>query len=274
MKQVVLVLVNYYKETELVSFVKTFLSHQDYLHLHIVVVDNGSHDKEIIQSLGEMKNITLLFPEHNLGYFGAAQSAYVNFTEGNQENSPHYFIVSNFDLSFDQSHFISAIVEAQENEGIAVIGPSIVSSLNGAALNPMYKQRLGLRHLNRLIFITDNYSFYFFYQLLHYLKRSFSHRVINLSEPREDVYAIHGSMMIFSKKYFDHGGTLQYDSFLYGEEIFVAEQCRKIGMSISVNYDLSVIHHEHSTTGKIKDRKHMQFLNDSLRYLRSTFYHV
>ncbi len=48
--------------------------------------------------------------------------------------------------------------------------------------------------------------------------------------PKEsDFYATHGSMFILSKKFFELGGVLSDLPFLYGEEMYIAEQIMAIG---------------------------------------------
>lgn len=272
MKTIVIVLVNYKKEHELVSFVKAFIATQHYQSLHLIIVDNGSLVPEVLQKLAVGQRIDLLVPGQNLGYFGAAYLALNHYLTNHQGNFPDHFIISNFDLSFDPHLFFDRMIECVNASNVAVAGPAIVSSLNGAALNPMYSNRLSDSHLNRLIRVTSHYWMFYLYQLLHYAKRKLSAQAARSQSSVENAYAVHGSMMILNKSFFERGGSLQFGSFIYGEEIFIAEQCRKLGLAAKVFHELKVIHHEHSTTGNIKNRMHMKFLNASLKYLKSKFY--
>ncbi len=272
MKAIVIVLVNYKKEQELVSFVQSFIATQHYQSLHLILVDNGSIAPEVLQKFAVGKQIDLLVPGQNLGYVGAAHLALNHYLAIHQNNFPDHFIISNFDLSFDPNHFFDKMIECIDTSKVAVAGPDIISSLNGAALNPMYSKRLSNIHLNRLIHVTSHYGMFYLYQLLHYAKRKLSVKAARSQSSVENAYAVHGSMMILSKSFFEGGGSLHFESFLYGEEIFIAEQCRKLGLSSKVFHELKVIHHEHSTTGNIKNRMHMKFLNASLKYIKSKFY--
>jgi GT2 family glycosyltransferase len=175
-------------------------------------------------------------------------------------------------LSFDRTGFISGIVSELEKTNAAVIGPAMKSSLNNAELNPIYKNRLTVPHIKRLLSVTGNYLVYLIYQKLHYIKRAISGKTGNDIAQLGDCYAIHGSFMIFKRQFFDANGTLNYGSFLYGEEIFVAEQCLRLGLKIAVTPNIEVIHHEHTTTGKMKDKRHMGYLNQSIQYLKKEYF--
>ncbi len=272
MKTIVIVLVNYKKEHELVAFAKTFLFSQEYKNLQLIIVDNGSVDNSILSEILPDTKISLVVSEQNVGYIGAAAVAFDYYMTNNGNQLPDYFIISNFDLSFDPIRFFDKLIMLLDESGVSVAGPHIVSSLNGASLNPMYKRRLTSSHLQRLIRVTNNYKVFFAYQLLHYAKRKLTAKSSGSYASVEDTYAVHGSMMILAKSFFEKGGTLKYDSFLYGEEIYIAEQCRELGLKTMVFHELKVTHHEHSTTGNIKNRMHMKFLNSSLKFLHSKYY--
>jgi len=264
-----IVLVNYYKEEELIQFVNHFLVPQLTKERKILVVDNGSHGSLLTEEFESNYHVTVLNPKSNLGYFGAARYAYDYLKE--KSKIPDNFIVSNFDLSLDAKIFLDTMEEKVNNISAAVIGPNIKSSLSGAALNPMYRERIGKRKINLLIFITSFYILYFFYQCLHHIKRKLF--VAKRPSPNAGyVYSVHGSFMIFKRSYFESGGHLNFSSFLYGEEIFTAEECRRLSLKIYFDNTINVEHSEHTTTGNFKNRQHTKWLNQSLRYLRKAYY--
>jgi GT2 family glycosyltransferase len=273
MNTLVFVLVNYFKEKELTTFVCNFLFPQEHTNYIIYIVDNGSHNPIELISLQENSRVRILQPGQNVGYCGAAFLAFQDFIEKNNQQLPSAFVLSNFDVSFDNFNFLRMISEAVDEGKAEIIGPQLISSLSHVALNPMYRERLPLSHIDRLIKVTSSYPLYYVYQLLHYAKRAMSKNLAQKSEQDEFTYAIHGSMMIFSEAFFKKGGTLDYPSFLYGEEIFVAEQAKKLGLKTLVSARLQVTHHEHATTGNMKNRMHMQYLHASLSYLKKAFYH-
>lgn len=269
MKRIAIVLINYFKEEELVSFVRNQLLTQLEVDLYILVVDNGSKNSALLKEL-TCNQVEVIDPQKNLGYFGAASLAFDRYQSAN--GIPDYFVVSNFDLSFDPKHFFEKFLTLDEQHHTMVSGPSITSGINGSLLNPMYRNRLSKSRINRLRLVTSFYPFFFVYQLLHYLKRAVvSTSPLNTSGV-EEVYAVHGSMMFFSKNFFTSGGNLRFGSFLYGEELFIAEQVFRMNRKAVVYDDLIVEHEEHSTTGRIKGARHMRYLNQSMNYIMREFY--
>ena len=51
--------------------------------------------------------------------------------------------------------------------------------------------------------------------------------------------------MLFASSYFDKGGTLNYPSFLFGEELFVAEQARQLNLTTVFEPSLKIEHQQH-----------------------------
>lgn len=264
-----IVLINFFKDEELIQFVQDCLSRQLNDERLLIIVDNGSNSNRLHEAFQNSKHIVLLKPASNLGYFGAARYAWEHLQA--QSITTDNFIISNFDLEFNAVQFLNDLEEKCKTTDAAVVGPHIISSLSGAALNPMYKERLPLRKLKRLLFVTGFYPFFLTYQWLHHLKRSRS-SISKTEEKSAFVYAIHGSFMILKRSYFEAGGSLNYKSFLYGEELFIAEECRRLGLKIQYEPSLKVVHREHTTTGNYKNSKHMKWLHQSLRYIRDEYY--
>jgi GT2 family glycosyltransferase len=267
-----IVLINYLKEQELIQFVDEYLRPQLSAGRQLIVVDNGSDGITLQKALTELDHVKVLMPGSNLGYFGASRHAleYLQKTSG----LPEFFIISNFDLEFDSHRFLDELEAVCNSADAAVIGPHIVSSLSGAALNPMYAERLSQGKLQRLLFVTSFYPFFLLYQWLHHIKRKLSGTAPETSMSRRYVYAVHGSFMIFRRAYFDAGGTLDFGSFLYGEELFVAEECRRTKQLLSFEPSLKMTHREHTTTGIYKNAAHMKWLHQSVRFIRDKYYEL
>jgi len=61
------------------------------------------------------------------------------------------------------------------------------------------------------------------------------------------VYAVHGSFLVFSHLFFSRGGRIDEDMFLFGEEAFVAEECRRLGLPVTYDPGMRVDHNEHAS---------------------------
>jgi GT2 family glycosyltransferase len=114
---------------------------------------------------------------------------------------------------------------------------------------------------------------YGMFTILHLLKTKFvKSNTGNRINERMETYCIHGSFMVFNKSYFTKGGTINYPSLLFGEELFVAETARKLGLKTIYEPDLVINHNEHSTTGVFKSAKTVGFMHQSYSYLLKTFF--
>jgi hypothetical protein len=100
------------------------------------------------------------------------------------------------------------------------------------------------------------------------LYRDSPHRVL----APEEIYAPHGSFIALNRKYFESGGDLNYGAFLTGEEIFIAETARRLGLVIVYDSRLRVIHHEHATFARYTSRQLLAFLREATDYITDTFF--
>ena len=86
------------------------------------------------------------------------------------------------------------------------------------------------------------------------------------------IYAPHGSCIIFNENYFKMGGNLNHISFLFGEEIFVAESAKKSGLKVQYEPQLRVSDYEHASTGFFYSRKIAGFMKQSTIDILATYY--
>ncbi|MFM1998901.1 MAG: hypothetical protein RL204_848 [Bacteroidota bacterium] len=270
MKKVLITLVNYFGETQLVNFIQSQLLKQQGIDLHICIVDNGSKSTDLLEEIAQTSsNITLISANENLGYIGAASLSYSHF-QANGLYDFDYFILSNYDIIYSSTDAIATLITQGSKNSFAVFGPQIKTIPQGSYSNPMFQTRISKSHLKRLLLVNSWYPFSYAYQLLHNAKKQ---KKASSSFPSTAAcYAIHGSVMVFSNEFFKANNTLDYPSFLYGEEIYIAEQCLQKNLKVGFISEVEVIHDEHITTGKIKNRKHMIYLRDSLRFLNNHFF--
>ena len=87
-----------------------------------------------------------------------------------------------------------------------------------------------------------------------------------------DVYAGHGSFMIFTKAFFLKKPKLQYPVFLFGEEIYFAELMRSYSLKVTYIPRLKVFDKEHISTSKMKSDFYYKCNREAIKYLISTFY--
>ena len=68
------------------------------------------------------------------------------------------------------------------------------------------------------------------------------------------IYAPHGAFIIFTQLYFESGASIDFGLNLFGEEIFVAEECRKNNLNVYYEPQISVLHAEHVSTGAVSSK--------------------
>jgi hypothetical protein len=88
----------------------------------------------------------------------------------------------------------------------------------------------------------------------------------------ELIYAPQGSMMIFHRDFFARGGRLNYQVFLFGEEIFIAEQARALNLAVWYRPELVARHWEHIETGLFPSRRMRGWIAEASRHLADTYW--
>lgn len=264
-------LVNYFNEDEVAEFVRGQLKGALGDTVNVVIIDNGSKNKRV---LGELSSpyVTVIDAKENLGYFGAACLGLESYL--NQYHIyPDATIVCNTDISFISPDFISFLKEIIKTKEFDILGPDIYSTFLKYHQNPYIVNRIAEKRLRLYKFVTSNWLFYSLFTLLHLMKTKFvkanpKNHISSSTQP----YAIHGSFMVFAKSYFEKGGTIKYPSFLFGEELFVAETALKLNLKTVYEPTLVVHHNEHATTGVFKSRKTVKLLNQSYTVLLDLFF--
>jgi len=93
-----------------------------------------------------------------------------------------------------------------------------------------------------------------------------------VAAPPEKIYAPHGSFIALHRSYFERGGSLEYGAFLFGEEIFIAETARRLGLTVLYEPSVRIEHTERSTAAGLWNRDASRFRKQASRYLAKTFF--
>ena len=267
------VVVNYFNEEEVAGFVTDCLLAQEGVLLNVIIVDNGSWDSSKLTSLRSDK-ITVLNPGKNLGYLHAFLFAWEQIRSAFSE-VPAFIVLSNSDIEFAGKHVFKDMVQYHSRTDFACIGPSVFSTLQNIEQNPFASQRISRRRLKTINFFQSAYPLYLIYQGLSLLKNKLrsGKKVLQSSGTAREVYAIHGSFMIFSAKFMhEEAAKLTKAPFLFGEELYVAEVARKSGYRSYFDNRLSVFHREHATTRIFKSRSMVRLLHESTSRILKEFY--
>jgi len=290
---IVVVAVTYESDDAALKFVRNVSAVSENECVNIVIVDNTERDdsRAFFDRLRiENPSILCAKPEANLGYFGGVNYGFQEYLKSGQ--GFEWVIVSNVDIEFKDEGFLARLREMEGLEGLGVVAPSIWSNKSLHDQNPKLldrpsKRKMGFYRLMYQNFITMN-----LYGLLALVKNVLKYLLKNRLLPRlqgarkahrtreahvrpngwRSIYAPQGACMVFSRRFFDRGGSLDYPMFLFYEEIFVAETARRLGLSIIYNPGLRVFHEDHLSTGLFRSRKMGSYVSRSVNYIVDAYF--
>lgn len=229
------------------------------------VADNSS-EKEVVD-VAQYKHITVqVKPLDNLGYLGGAAAIINNLSNLSDYD---FVIISNVDLVVKASFFYQLLYNDTGTtlQDVVWIAPKLYSIVEKRDKNPRLLKRYSKKRLLLLLLMYHFPLLHFIYTSTLYKRKSYSGDV-----NARYIYAGHGSMMIFTNKFFQYYPKLEYPAFLYGEEIYLAELVRKIGMHVYYNPRIEVKDIEHVSTAKMKSSFFYQCNKEALKYIISAFY--
>lgn len=275
-QKVLVICMNYFSDEDTIAFARSVLSQNHSSAIQVLVVDNSTvkpPNVKLHPLQGDNNQVTILYPERNLGYFGGAAWGLKRYLE--TEELPEWVLVTNTDIEFPDQDFFRRLFELYPDGFNGVVAPSILSGMNGCNQNPFMKRRPSKYRMHFLKWVFMTYPTLFIYQSLAMIKSMIKKgKLADCNEVLQPmtIYAPHGSFILFDKKYFLSGGNLDYDVFLFGEEVFVAETVRRKKVEIRFDPRLSVLHQEHATTGIIKNKKMAKFVKESSAYCADQYF--
>jgi GT2 family glycosyltransferase len=241
----------------------------------IIIIDNNSKKNDInylenyILNLNN-KDVVLLKSPTNLGYFKGLNLG-LKWALENGYGECH--VVGNNDLIFDQ-HFVEKLSQKVIDDNVLVLAPNIIK-LDGTHQNPHVVNKFSkIERIYRRIYFSNFYCaniLQFIYNLFRQ-KINKSDRINNNVE--QEILMGYGACYILTKNFFRHFEKLDDALFLMGEEGLLANQILSVkGVTLYVP-DIIVNHHDHSSIGKISNRKLYEFSKKSYFYYLSNLKHV
>ncbi|MBX3705067.1 MAG: glycosyltransferase family 2 protein [Pseudomonadales bacterium] len=226
-----------------------------------VVVDNASAPVEAESLSGlerEFVGLHLIRSERNLGYFSGLNLGLDYVRRFHSDVA--WVIVGNNDLVFSD-HFVETLANKSEvYSQYAVIAPNIVT-LDGDRQNPHIREHIGLARIRAY---DTYYSSYLLARLIAKIvgvgRRHFNRRDQSGYATAREIYACHGSCFVLSRKFFETFGELWAPTFMFGEEVFLAEQVAKSSMRILYSPELEVIHASHAAVSGLHARQKWELM--------------
>lgn len=237
---------------------------KDKSSLTVLVADNTSERKKIEMEL--RFQLVFVTTGGNLGYFGGVTYAIKNSHV--ELNDADFIYISNVDLTMNNDFF--EIIESETfDKDIGCIAPTIYSKSERKNRNPKIIKRPTKKKMN---FLCLMYRFPIIYQL--YKRLLYSKRKEKLQERNDGIiYAPHGSFMIFQNSFSSFLKKMEYPMFLFGEEIYIAENLRMQNLRTLYYSKLRIEDSDHVSTSKLKSRAFYRYNYESLMYLTKEFFY-
>jgi GT2 family glycosyltransferase len=177
--------------------------------------------------------------------------------------------ISNVDMRLDVTFFLRlAEVVQQLDANVGLIAPAIISRERGADANPKTLFRPTREKLKRNVFLFRHPRLLRIYQWMSLLKaRTFPRMRAGMR-----FYSPHGSFVVFARSYFLRGASIDYPVFLFGEEDFVAEECRLAGLTVQYHPSIIVHDEDHGSTSKEGRERLAAWHVTALEYLIARYY--
>ena len=284
---IVIIEFNTYKRT--IKYIKDFLKYVVSDNVSFIIVDNSETNenyynlkKEINKIFGCMydvvnkdlekcddriKKIELFsFIKDNIKFEIITVKSKNNygFAIGNNIGAnvaKYYYLIdiiifSNSDIRFKQEFNLLELVNLfEKNNRIALIGPNIIG-LDNKKQTPSVKMSL-LRRWDIASLL---------WPLNKIIGLNYSNDILNVNE-NCFVYRIIGAFMIFNFYKFEEIGQFDETTFLYGEEIIIAEKLKKYNYLTYYSSTHTLIHEQGGSTKKsVNELKKIKLMYDSEIY--------
>lgn len=243
MKKYLLICVTYHSDEALRQFVESVhrasARVKGTMQVDIEIADNG---------------------QDNRGYLGGALPIYNQKAQGYD-----YVSISNVDLQLAPDFF-----EQLLTIDIAYIGwlaPDIYTAKINRHENPCMLSRPTKRNFFIWNIIYSSTLIYRLYHALYVLKSQTSREY-----PSCEIYAGHGSFMLFTKNFVMKNIELSFPGFMYGEEIYMAELVRKAGLKVQYFPKLRIANIGNINTGLINQAQKSRWSKESLQAIKRQFF--
>lgn len=265
MKRIAFYCVNYNSYDTLLAFLKS------------IDIASESVEKTAMVSVYVADNSETIFPidynprkfmlKHivcgkNNGYFGGIKYT-MNILP---PLSYDYTILCNIDILLSPET-LANLVDYKAAENVGWIAPAIYEKLRGINANPFAMNRYSKFKL-QLLRLSFKYPF------IHYIYSHTLQKMKKYPELNEDkpIYAGHGSFMILTNEFFTKCPQLDYPVFLYGEELFLAEECRKQNLEVVFVPNIKLTTLGSVSTGKLKRNTLYRYNFEALSFILNKYY--
>ena len=264
-------IINYLSDEVLIKYLESIKASSDLIpevDLCIYVIDNSLKNDVAFKDFHDrvievFPSCNVLNSKKNLGYFGCIEIAKTLV-----RNEVSFVVYSNPDMVMHKDFFMQLTFANRA----AIIAPSIQSIDSKEQLNPFIANRSFMMiKLLILNFFTSNSLLFKLYRHLSWCKNKFKLKFSHFSEGfNNKIYAPHGSIFIFPKVFFMQ--IPFYPCFLYGEEIFVAEEAIRKAVNVIFYTKIKLVSISSVSISQISSRAATEFLHKSNGYILTKYF--
>lgn len=225
--------------------------------LDIVLCANkpGDAEKARMAFRGDPR-VRVLSSEDNPGYLPALQRALPDIDTG------HPVVLSNCDLLAEPGCAAALLEVLAANPDAGWLAPSVIGSL-GVDQNPNLRRPPSARWLRALAAL---HRFPRVADLLLLRREGHSSRIVTGVEPGAPIFAGHGSCVLLTPRFFSLGGSCDYPFALFGEELWLGQECARLGLTVRYTPEAVLRHREHAATGRTRRGAIAEVKYQGLRY--------
>lgn len=244
------------------------------LQLQVHVHDNSEYDTVARQRLRTMLGalpdvaVQLHVAERNNGYFGGLPLA----QQLAAQQGSDVVIYSNADLRFAPDFFTQLALLRSQSPGL--LAPAIVSQQDGFDQNPKYLARLTrakLLRLQRIYASAPGFTLYMGLARLKEIVLGKRARAVVPTAAATPIYAAHGAAFVFSDPGFFQA-LPAYPCFLFGEELFVAEEASQRGVPTTYRPELRIDDLRSQSISQLPGDFHRRLMLKSVEFILGRYY--
>lgn len=268
------VLLHYNTIEDTINIVEQFRRSDFFMdgRLEIMVVDNaspngtGSNLKEEYEGI---EHINVLLLKENLGY---AKGNNVGYRIAYEKFHPDFIILSNTDILLKTDGIFEEIKRNYEETQFAILGPDIIKKTKNGTIhqNPKFGEKeitiknvrkdmmeisiqkmivnFGLS-IKQIPLIRKTYGFIISTKNGLVKNRNISEPVVRNNKILSRFVMLHGAFLIFSREFIEKFPMgLSEETFMYGEEYFLAYYCQQEELSVLFQPEIEILHLEGNST--------------------------
>lgn len=248
------VVLNYMTCNETIEFIDSFL--EFYENERLIIVDNGSPSDLILpleKKISQNNSISLHKTGKNLGF---ANGNNVGISIALSEGYDHV-VCSNNDVLFTDPAVLRVLQDDLDAFNAAVAGPSIINLL-GENQNPMCPIRPTKQAVKKTLLYTSFAGISLRKAFRNPKIKTIAKRILGLNSQsaKDDLeesksgftYALHGSFLMFGPRFFEHFAGFDSRTFLYGEEMILAEMLLNKNLQAYYDSSVQILHKEDRTS--------------------------